>query len=266
MIPKIIHLCWVQGDPPKRLKECIRSWIVHNQNYEVRQWSDEIFKEELLDDATNGINVLGDMIMNNYKNTPTMAHKNDIIRIYVMKKYGGVFTDMDMMCVKSIDEVMGEVTNPTILKLPWNSTIVNNIANMVDVGFVISPKNHPMWDRLIEMVEERIKTDPKNKVFPEGIMLPILYFTEGPKFNIQITPEGSFVHEGDPFTENTIAYHLGLASWKGHSIESFLIVAARNNPYLDIILIIMVVVIVMVAFIFGIFISKIITIGKNRLK
>ena len=39
MIPKIIHLCWISGDPyPPLIDKCIRSWKAVLPDYEVVVW------------------------------------------------------------------------------------------------------------------------------------------------------------------------------------------------------------------------------------
>ena len=40
MIPKLIHLCWLSGDPyPPKIQFCIDSWKKHLPDYEIMQLS-----------------------------------------------------------------------------------------------------------------------------------------------------------------------------------------------------------------------------------
>ena len=47
MIPKIIHYCWLSGDPyPSDIQSCIDTWRQHLSDYEIWLWgkiSDEDF-------------------------------------------------------------------------------------------------------------------------------------------------------------------------------------------------------------------------------
>ena len=44
MIPKIIHLCWLGGDPyPGLIRRCLRSWERVLPDYEVKLWNRETF-------------------------------------------------------------------------------------------------------------------------------------------------------------------------------------------------------------------------------
>ena len=37
MIPKIIHLCWLSGDPyPRKIQDCLDSWKKHLPSYGTR--------------------------------------------------------------------------------------------------------------------------------------------------------------------------------------------------------------------------------------
>lgn len=39
MIPKIIHFCWLSGDPyPNKIQYCINSWKKRLPDYEIRLW------------------------------------------------------------------------------------------------------------------------------------------------------------------------------------------------------------------------------------
>ena len=44
MIPKIIHLCWLSGDPyPEEIQKCLDTWKEHLPDYEVWLWDTKRF-------------------------------------------------------------------------------------------------------------------------------------------------------------------------------------------------------------------------------
>ena len=44
MIPKIIHLCWLSGDPyPRKIQDCLDSWKKHLPSYEIILWDTKRF-------------------------------------------------------------------------------------------------------------------------------------------------------------------------------------------------------------------------------
>jgi hypothetical protein len=44
MIPKILHLCWLSGDPyPKKIQFCIDTWKKFCPDYEIMLWDTKRF-------------------------------------------------------------------------------------------------------------------------------------------------------------------------------------------------------------------------------
>ena len=44
MIPKIIHLCWLSGDPyPPKIAKCLKSWEKYLPDYEIILWDTNRF-------------------------------------------------------------------------------------------------------------------------------------------------------------------------------------------------------------------------------
>ena len=44
MIPKIIHLCWLSGDPyPAKIARCLKTWEKYLPDYEVMLWDTHRF-------------------------------------------------------------------------------------------------------------------------------------------------------------------------------------------------------------------------------
>lgn len=95
MIPKIIHYVWV-GNAPKSdlILRCIESWKKYCPDYEIMEWGNDILQE----------------IDNQYVKEAFEAKKwafvSDYIRLYVLKKYGGVYLDADVEVKKSFDELL----------------------------------------------------------------------------------------------------------------------------------------------------------------
>ena len=44
MIPKIIHFCWLSGDPyPEKIRKCMKTWKKVMPDYEIKLWNMETF-------------------------------------------------------------------------------------------------------------------------------------------------------------------------------------------------------------------------------
>lgn len=101
MIPRIIHLCWLSGDPyPMLIQKCIDSWRKKLPEYEIMLWD-----RNRLD-----INSIP-WVKEAYENKK-YAFAADYIRFYALYNYGGIYLDADVEVLKSFDDLL---TNTYIL-------------------------------------------------------------------------------------------------------------------------------------------------------
>lgn len=92
MIPKIIHYCWLSGEPmPELLKQCIASWQRVLPEYEIRLW-----KMDSMD--YNAIAFTRDALA--YKK---WAFVSDYVRLHALYHYGGIYLDSDVFVFGKID-------------------------------------------------------------------------------------------------------------------------------------------------------------------
>ncbi len=92
MIPKIIHYCWYgKGTMDDKTHMCISSWKTHCPDFTFICWDE---------DNT-------DFSMNPYLKEAYEAKKyafvTDYMRLYALKKYGGIYMDTDMEVIKPLD-------------------------------------------------------------------------------------------------------------------------------------------------------------------
>lgn len=97
-IPKIIHVIWINGkiqdcSVPKELKKYIDTWKDMHPDWEYKLWTDadvekiKLHNQDLYDDAKN------------------FGMKSDILRYEIVYKYGGVYVDTDLECLKPLDRL-----------------------------------------------------------------------------------------------------------------------------------------------------------------
>jgi len=95
MIPKIIHLCWLSGDPyPPKIAKCISSWKKHLFGYEIMLWDTNRF------DLNSSIWVRQAFEKKKY------AFAADYIRFYALYHFGGIYLDSDVEVLKSFDDLL----------------------------------------------------------------------------------------------------------------------------------------------------------------
>ena len=95
MIPKIIHLCWLSGDPyPTKIAKCLESWKTFLPDYEVVLWDTKRF------DLNSSLWVKQACEKKKY------AFAADYIRFYALYHMGGVYLDSDVEVIKPFDDLL----------------------------------------------------------------------------------------------------------------------------------------------------------------
>lgn len=95
MIPKLIHLCWLSGDPyPAKIRRCLDSWKKHLPDYQIMLWDANRF------DIASTPWVAEAFAAKKY------AFAADYIRLYALYNYGGIYLDSDVEVLRSFDELL----------------------------------------------------------------------------------------------------------------------------------------------------------------
>ena len=95
MIPKIIHLCWLSGDPyPAEIQMCLDTWEKYLPEYEVWVWDTKRF------DINSTVWTKQAFEAKKY------AFAADYIRLYALYHFGGIYLDSDVIVYKSFDDLL----------------------------------------------------------------------------------------------------------------------------------------------------------------
>lgn len=95
MIPKIIHLCWLSGDPyPEDVKICLDSWKINLPDYDIWVWD------------TSRFDVNSTIWTKQAFENRKYAFAADYIRLYALYNYGGIYLDSDVIVYKSFDSLL----------------------------------------------------------------------------------------------------------------------------------------------------------------
>lgn len=97
MIPKIIHYTWFSGEPfPEKIQKCIDSWHQYMPEYEYVLWDAERLKE------------IDSPWLRECLEKRKWAYAADLVRMYAVYKYGGIYLDTDCLVYKSFDPLLKE--------------------------------------------------------------------------------------------------------------------------------------------------------------
>lgn len=97
MIPKVIHYIWLGGKPlPKIAEKCIKSWKKYCPDYEIKRW----------DESNININLC--KYTSQAYEAKKYAFVADVARFDILQKEGGIYLDIDVELVASLDPFLNE--------------------------------------------------------------------------------------------------------------------------------------------------------------
>lgn len=96
-IPPIIHLIWLGSSIPPQVDAAFQSWEKHHPNWEIKIWTDK----ELINFLWSS-----ERSLQAFNQASTWAEKADILRLEVLYKFGGVYSDADVVCLNSFQDLI----------------------------------------------------------------------------------------------------------------------------------------------------------------
>lgn len=125
MIPKVIHYCWFGRKPLSDLAlRCIKSWEKYLPDYEIKEWNEDNFNVDSIIYTKEA-----------YK-CKMYAFVSDYARFWILYHYGGIYFDVDVELVKSLDPIL---INGPYMGLELKNTESTGIFNGNNLGVACNP-------------------------------------------------------------------------------------------------------------------------------
>lgn len=152
LIPDILHFIWLGGPAPNWVKRNINSWIAHLPNWEIRLWTDN--------DHIEILSYLRGFERSLYQEVESNVIKSDLLRMVVLRQFGGVYADVDISCYSNF-----------LAQLPQNVRFGygERPGGHAECAIVISVNEHPFLSWFLWMaylywesnkdVREKINSD-----------------------------------------------------------------------------------------------------------
>lgn len=170
MIPKIIHFCWLSGDPyPKLINDCINSWKTYLPDYEFILWD------------THRIDINSNLWLQQSFTNKKYAFAADYIRFYALYHYGGIYLDADVEMLKSFTPLLSR-----------KEFIGEDASGSIEAAVIGVEKGAPWVKRCLDYYKERAFVNPDGSFdmrpvpllvkrvlldFPNIEILPYQYFS-----------------------------------------------------------------------------------------
>lgn len=95
MIPKIIHYCWFGNKPmPERELRCMESWSKYLPEFKIMRWDEESF------------DINSSTFVRQAYDMKKWAFVADLVRLWALKNYGGIYLDTDIEILRPFDELL----------------------------------------------------------------------------------------------------------------------------------------------------------------
>lgn len=138
-IPRLIHLIWLGSEPTLAVNFAINSWKKHHPTWEIKVWRDE--------DISN-FPWSTDHSREFFEKAGNWAEKSDILRFEILYQYGGIYSDTDVICLKSFEDL---VSSGISFFAGYESNMVKRFGRpLVGSALIGSKKQHSILTRCMD--------------------------------------------------------------------------------------------------------------------
>ena len=152
-IPMNIHQIWINRDPgvaiPEEWLEWSKSWKKFNPEWNYRLWQTkkiEAFMAEKYPD-----------LVGFYNSFESDVQKSDVARLLLLDAFGGIYADLDMECLRPLDELIKGRTCIACCESRRHSRLFD-LRRMLCTNYIASAPGHPFLAHTVREMVEGIRT------------------------------------------------------------------------------------------------------------
>ena len=143
---KIIHQTWIDNVVPEEWKESQEKWKELYPDYTYMLWTDE--------DNLNLIKNEHPEYLDMFLNYEYNIQRADVIRYFILQKYGGIYSDLDIVPLKKIPD---DMFTPGVMLMRVNNTSYSSVTNALMIS---NGAKDPFWQSVIDEVKKRSENLP----------------------------------------------------------------------------------------------------------
>lgn len=178
-IPKILHYVWLGGkEKPEKVLKCLESWKRFCPDFEIIEWNEARFGE--------GQNKIVDYAIK----AKNWAYAADVIRVFALEAYGGVYFDTDLELIAPIDDLLsydafmgyeskywiGPAALGSVPHHPFYQKLVKRYRALEpSIGFLDNPLAVHSFSAILRM-DYKVKLRGKFQVVENIALLPVEAF------------------------------------------------------------------------------------------
>ncbi len=155
-IPRLIHQTWKTRDVPPEFQALQRSWIERNPGFEYLFWTDEDIGRFIAEEHPALLPV--------FHGYADPIARIDLARYLILRRFGGVYADLDFECLRPIDGLLEGRSFVVGLEPEEHGRLAKaverGLPRILCPSFLASVPGHPFWDHLLDrLVEARSSAD-----------------------------------------------------------------------------------------------------------
>ena len=135
MIPRIVHQTWKDEELPERFLESQRSWQEHNPGWTYKLWTDSALDQFVGEKYPD--------LLPLYRSYPEQIQRSDAARYMLLHYYGGVYSDLDIVCRRPFDDLLQE---RVVLRANAPGSVTNDL--------MMSEPGHPFFRHVIDSLPD----------------------------------------------------------------------------------------------------------------
>ncbi len=186
-IPRLIHQTWKTSDVPPEFQALQRSWMERNPGFAYRFWTD--------DDIGRFVAEEHPALLPVFRGYADPIARIDLARYLILRRFGGVYADLDFECLRPIDGLLEDRSFVVGLEPEEHVRLAKaaerGLPRILCPSFLASVPGHPFWDHLLaRLVEARQCADVLDATGPFLLTRAhAAYAGEGPAAVTVLPPE-----------------------------------------------------------------------------
>lgn len=186
-IPKIIHQLWKNEVIPDRYAKLVETWRRLHPDWEYRLWTDADLRHLVATDFPDFLKTFDGFLH--------PICRADAGRYLVLKKYGGVYADLDMEALKPLTSLLDDA--PFLIGLEPELHLEDakvkkqGLTKLLCPSLIMCEPSHPFWDHVMTQIKAVAPSEePLDMTGP--FLLTRAYDSYGVASDIKLAPSAMF--------------------------------------------------------------------------
>lgn len=155
IIPRIIHQTWREVSIPTEWTACVQGWKQLHPEWEHKMWTDEDNRSLIKNEYP--------WFLATYDSYPHNIQKASAAKYFILHKYGGVYADIDMQCLVTLNSLLNQYTSNASHTDIFIAGYCDSVRRMVGDAIICCSPGHPLFNVIFqELLSTASKSNPES--------------------------------------------------------------------------------------------------------